>query len=67
MPIKVPQKVYDGIKSVRQSGETNMLDASAVQVLCNKMGFYDAVLWIEDNRRDYAIGIFSGFEVEGGS
>lgn len=66
MPIKVPQKVYDGIEAVRKSGKTNMLDRNAVQVMCNVMGFYDAVLWIEDNKREYAAAIFTGFEVEKG-
>lgn len=66
MPVKVPQKVYDGIEAVRKSGLTNMLDRNAVQTLCDKMKFYDAVIRIGDNEREYARAIFEGFEVEKG-
>lgn len=64
MPVKVPQKVYSGIEAVRKSGKTNMLDRNAVQVLCSDMGYYEAVTWLEDNQREYASGIFVGFEVQ---
>jgi len=63
MAVKIPQKVFDGIEAVRQSGLTNMLDRNYVQVLCDKMGFYEAVIWIEDNKKEHARAIFEGFEV----
>jgi len=64
MPVKVSQKVFDGIEAVRQSGLTNMLDRNYVQALCDKMGFYEAVIWIEDNKKEYARAIFEGFEIK---
>jgi len=63
MSVKVPQKVYDAIEAVRRSGLTNMLDRNAVQVLCDRMGFYEAVIWIEDNKQEYSKAIFEGFEI----
>lgn len=64
MSVKVPQKVYDAIEAIRQSGKTNMLNSYEVQRLCSKWGHHDAVLWIADNRRKYATAIFEGFKVK---
>lgn len=49
---------------VRESGEVNMLDRKGAQVVANKLERYDLVIWLEDNREDYAKGLFEGFEAE---
>ena len=64
MKVKVSQKVYDGIEAVRMSGLTNMLDRGMVQVLCNRMGYHEAVVWIEENKDKYGQLIILGLEVE---
>jgi hypothetical protein len=63
MPVKVTKTVLDGITDVRDSGKTNMLDRNTVAKLCSDMGYYDAALWINDNKREYSEGVFNGFEV----
>ncbi len=62
MPIKVPKPVLDGITAVRDSGATNMLDRPMVAHLCMDMGYHEAALWVNDNRKLYSEGIFQGFE-----
>ncbi len=62
MPIKVSQAVFDGITAVRDSGKTNMFDRPMVARLCMDMGFHEAALWVNDNKKEYANGIFQGFE-----
>lgn len=64
MKVKVSQKVYDGIEAVRMSGLTNMLDRNMVQVLCNRMGYHETVVWIEENKDKYGQLIILGLEVE---
>lgn len=64
MAIKVPAKVLEGIKAVRDSGKTNMLDSHAVQHYASAMEHYETVVWIQDNRSDYGRGVFQGFEAE---
>jgi hypothetical protein len=62
--IRVPKDVLDGLEVVRQSGLTNMLDRPVVARLAEEMGFEDAARWIEAHRKEYAEGIFRGFEAE---
>ena len=62
MPIKIPKNVLDGIAAVRNSGATNMLDRPMVAHICMDMGYNEAALWINDNKSEYANGIFQGFE-----
>lgn len=62
--IKVPPTVMEGLAEVRASGEVNMLDRRGAQAVANEFGLYETVLWIEENPRDYARGIFEGFEIE---
>jgi hypothetical protein len=61
----VPVDVLEGLEAVRQSGRTNMLEVSAVQLIAYQLGYHGTVLWIEDNEERYAVGIFHGFEAEG--
>jgi len=65
--VTVPARVMDGLKAVRLSGKTNMLDAPMVQRLAYEMDYFETVLWMDDHPDLYKIGIFAGFEViEGG-
>lgn len=62
MAVRVPAEVLAGLEEVRRSGETNMFDRPAVQVLANRNGAFSTVIWIEENKDLYARGIFEGFE-----
>ncbi len=64
MAVTVPAEVLKGLEHVRRSGKTNMLDRLTVQYLAYHAEYFETVLWIEDNPRLYAEGIFSGFEAE---
>lgn len=50
------------ILDIRDSGEVNMLDSRAVQVLANQCRYYDLVVFIEDHRREYCKFIMTGDE-----
>ncbi len=60
-PIRVPTAVLDGLESVRESGETNMQDSAKVQDTATRLGYTEAVAWIEDHPQEYQEGIFRGF------
>lgn len=59
--VAVPQKAFDGIKAVRISGRTNMLDLPEVIKTARELGYPDAASWIENNKSRYIAGIFQGF------
>ena len=46
--------------TVREIGETNMLDTQRVQVIANHMGFYELVIYLEEHRKEYANFILTG-------
>ncbi len=48
------------ILAVRNSGETNMLDTRMVQVIANRMGFYELVIYLEEHKKEYVNFIFTG-------
>lgn len=48
------------IMEIRDSGETNMLDTRMVQVIANRMGFYELVIYLEEHKREYVNFIFTG-------
>lgn len=48
------------IMAVRATGETNMLDTQRVQVIANRMGFYELVIYLEEHRTEYANFILTG-------
>jgi len=62
--IMVTREVLDGLEAVRTSGLTNMLDRPVVIELARRMGFDETARWIEDHRKEYAEGIFRGFEAQ---
>jgi len=61
--IKVPAKVHEQIQAVRRTGATNMCDRRTVQVIADRLDFYDLVCWIEEHPKEYVRGISRGFEV----
>ncbi len=60
-PIRVPTAVLDGLETVRESKETDMLNHRAVQAVADRLGYPETALWIKDHRREYEEGIFRGF------
>lgn len=48
------------IMTVRATGETNMLDTRMVQVVANRMGLYELVVYLEEHRKEYANFILTG-------
>ncbi len=52
--------VKEQILAVRDSGETNMLDTRMVQVIANRIGFYELVIYLEEHKKEYVNFIFTG-------
>jgi len=65
--VRVPADVLEGLEAVRLSGKTNMQDAPRVIELAYEMEYYAAALWVHENRKQYAEGVFRGFEATEGS
>ena len=65
--IELPAEVLAGLEAVRLSGKTNMLDVPMVVELAYEMEHYATALWVHENRKQYAEGIFRGFEATEGS
>jgi hypothetical protein len=61
--VRVPKAVLDGLEAVRRSGLSNMLDRPVVAQLAREFGFEEAARWIRTNRREFAEGLFRGFEI----
>lgn len=56
------ETIREQIMAIRDSGETNMLDTRMVQVIANRMGFYELVIYLEEHKREYVNFIFTGKE-----
>ena len=65
--VRLPGDVLEGLEAVRLSGKTNMLDAPRVIEIAFEMEHYATALWVHENRKQYAEGIFRGFEATEGS
>jgi hypothetical protein len=48
------------ILEIRASGKFNMFDATGVQREANELGFYELVIFIEENRAAYSRFILTG-------
>jgi len=46
-------KIKEQILAIRDTGKTNMFDTVAVQRLAYEAGYYELVLFIQDNVIDY--------------
>ena len=53
-------KIKEQILAVRDTGKTNMFDTAAVQRLAYEAGYYELVLFIQDNVADYVNFIING-------
>ncbi len=56
------EKIKEQIFAVRDSGEANMCEMAAVQRAAFDRGFYELVLFIEENRESYWDFILTGKE-----
>lgn len=56
----VDEKIKEQILYIRVSGLTNMFDVTMVQRLANEYGFYELVIFLEENRPDYVHFILYG-------
>lgn len=54
------ETIREQIMAIRDSGETNMLDTRMVQVIANRMGFYELVIYLEEHKREYVNFILTG-------
>ena len=54
------EAVKEQILAVRNTALTNMFDISAVQKIASDMGYYELVLFLEENRNTYVQFILTG-------
>ena len=54
------ETVKEQILAIRDTGLTNMFDVNVVQRLAYERDFYDLVLYLEDNRKEYVQFIMTG-------
>lgn len=54
------QTIKEQILAVRDTGETNMFDVNAVQYIANREGYYELVVYLMDNRKEYSNFIMTG-------
>ena len=53
-------KARKQILAIRDTSLTNMFDVVAAQRIANDMGFYELVVYLEENRKEYAHFILTG-------
>ena len=63
-PVEIPTAVFDGLETVQESGETNMQDHQAVEVIAARMGYPETAQWVHEHRHEYSEGLFRGFVAE---
>lgn len=56
------QTIKEQILAIRDTGLTNMFDVNAVQRLAYERDFYELVLFLEENRKEYVRFILYGEE-----
>ncbi|MEQ2775495.1 DUF5049 domain-containing protein [[Clostridium] innocuum] len=54
------ERIKEQILYIRSTGLTNMFDVPMVQRLANEYGFYELVVFLEENRADYIHFILYG-------
>ena len=54
------EKIKEQIIAIRDTGLTNMFDTNMVQRLAYERGFYELVVFIEENRKEYVHFILYG-------
>ena len=53
-------KIRRQILAIRDSGEVNMLDVDTVQSIANRECFFELVIFIEENKKEYVHFVFTG-------
>ena len=46
--------IKEQILAIRDTGETNMFDVNAVQYIANREGYYELVVYLMDNHKEYS-------------
>ena len=54
------ETIKDQILAIRDTGLTNMFDVNAVQRLAYERDFYEMVVYLEENRKEYVHFILTG-------
>lgn len=54
------EKIKEQILAVRDTALTNMFDISAVQQIALDKGFYELVIYLAENRKEYLHFILKG-------
>ena len=54
------EKIKEQILAIRDTGLTNMFDVNAVQRLAYERDFYEPVVYLEENRKEYMQFILTG-------
>jgi len=54
------EKIKEQIIAIRDTGLTNMFDTNMVQRLAYERNFYELVVFIEENRKEYVHFILYG-------
>ena len=52
--------IKEQILAIRDTGETNMFDVNAVQYIANREGYYELVVYLMDNHKEYSNFITTG-------
>ena len=63
-PVEIPTAVFDGLETVQESGETNMQDHQAVEVIAARLGYPETAQWIYEHPQEYSEGLYRGFVAE---
>lgn len=58
--VMMSEAVKEQILAVRNTALTNMFDIPAVQKIASDMGYYELVLFLEENRNTYVRFILTG-------
>ena len=59
------ETIKDQILAIRDTGLTNMFDVNAVQRLAYERDFYELVVYLEENRKEYVDEIAAIFILQG--
>lgn len=59
--VEVSQTVLDQLKAIRRGGKHNMLDYDGVMAEAFANEYHELVVWMHENKKDYARGVFEGF------
>lgn len=54
------ETIKDQILAIRDTGLTNMFDVNVVQRLAYERDFYELVVYLEENRKEYVHFILTG-------